>query len=258
MLTRILSVLLILLCNTPSLAKNVQIVIIVDDIGYQRTDLNLVALPYALTFAILPHTPFAQQAAALAQQQQNDVMLHIPMEASTQNPLGPAALTQEMTRQEIHHTLHTALAEIPFAIGINNHMGSLFTSLQQPMAWTMEYLQQQQLFFVDSLTTPHSTAKHYAQLYQVPFLTRHVFLDNEQTQQAIEQQFQLLLQVARKQQYAIAIAHPYPETYRFLQQRLSKLEAEGVELVGISALLSKPEMKNAAEQKQSAAFKVEE
>ncbi|WP_423185462.1 divergent polysaccharide deacetylase family protein [Alishewanella sp. d11] len=214
-----------------------RIAIIIDDIGYQKSDLTMVALPYNLTMAVLPHTPYGRQAAQLAFTQQKDVILHMPMEATNQNALGQGALTQGMSRQDIHHTLALALADIPYAIGINNHMGSLFTALDQPMSWTMEYLEQRQLFFIDSLTTPKSTAKYYAAKHNVALLARHVFLDNEQNQPAIERQFQQLIDIAKRHQTAIAIGHPYPETYRFLQQRLPQLAAEGVELVTISALL---------------------
>ena len=101
----------------------------------------------------------------------------------------------------------------------------------------MEYLEQRQHFFIDSLTTPKSTAKYYAAKHNVALLARHVFLDNEQNQPAIEKQFQQLIDIAKRHQTAIAIGHPYPETYRFLQQRLPQLAAEGVELVTISTLL---------------------
>lgn len=226
-----------LFCCSSLVFATPRIAIIIDDIGYQRADLKMVELPHALTYAVLPHTPYGRQAARQASRSQKDVMLHMPMEATQQNALGPGALTQHMNRQQVQHTLQQALDDIPYAIGINNHMGSLFTALDQPMAWTMEYLQQRQLFFVDSLTTPQSTAKKYASQYGVTLLARHVFLDNELTDAALERQFKQLLQIARRHQVAIAIGHPYPETYRFLKRRLPQLEAEGIELVGISALL---------------------
>lgn len=235
MLVRIF--LFISLFLSSALAATPRIAIIIDDIGYQKSDLKMVALPYNLTFAVLPHTPYGKHAAELAFNQHKDVILHMPMEATNQNALGPGALTQNMSRQQIHQTLELALADIPYAIGINNHMGSLFTALEHPMAWTMEYLQQRQLFFVDSLTTPQSTAKRYAAEHNVALLARHVFLDNEQNQPAIERQFQQLLNIAKRHQSAIAIGHPYPETYRFLQRRLPELAAEGIELVAISTLL---------------------
>lgn len=227
---------MLLMCSTTLMAAP-RIAIIIDDIGYQRADLNMVDLPYALTYAVLPHTPYGKQAAAHAFNLQKDVILHMPMEASGQNALGPGALTHTMSRQQIRDNLHTAFADIPYAIGMNNHMGSLFTALADQMDWTMEYLKQRQLFFVDSLTTPHSTAKQYADLHGVAILTRHIFLDNVQSQAAIEQQFQQLIAIAKKHRTAIAIGHPYPETYKFLQTRLPELATEGIELVPISVLL---------------------
>ncbi|WP_333608835.1 divergent polysaccharide deacetylase family protein [Arsukibacterium sp.] len=228
----------LMLCyGSEAAAAKPKIAIIIDDIGYQKADLKLVELPYALTFSVLPHTPYGQRSAQIAFSRNKDVMLHMPMEASNGKSLGPGALTSTMDKVAVQHSLQQALADIPYAIGINNHMGSLFTALDQPMAWTMEYLQRRQLFFVDSLTTPHSKANHYAQQYGVTALRRHVFLDNDLSEEAMERQFQQLLQIARRHQVAIAIGHPYPQTYQFLRKRLATLAAEGIELVGISAIL---------------------
>nr|WP_245217424.1 divergent polysaccharide deacetylase family protein [Rheinheimera maricola] len=218
-------------------ATEARIAIIIDDIGYQKTDQQLIDLPFALTFAVLPHTPYGQRAAKRAFQQQKDVMLHMPMEANTGKLTDPGALTVAMSKQQIRHSLQQALADIPYAIGINNHMGSLYTAQAQPMAWTMEYLSQRQLFFVDSLTTPNSQAAKYARHFGVTNLSRHVFLDNVQTEAAIAKQFEQLLSIARKRQYAIAIGHPYPQTYQFLRKNLPKLRQQGIELVSISSLL---------------------
>uniref|UniRef100_A0A486XNG7 Possible divergent polysaccharide deacetylase n=1 Tax=Rheinheimera sp. BAL341 TaxID=1708203 RepID=A0A486XNG7_9GAMM len=234
-------IIILLLLSTLSLpiyaASKARIAIIIDDIGYQKTDLQLIELPHALTFAVLPHTPYGQRAAKRAFQQQKDVMLHMPMEASSGKLTGPGALTVTMSKQQVRHTLQQALADIPYAIGINNHMGSLYTAKEQPMAWTMEYLSQRQLFFVDSLTTPASQAAKYARHFGVTNLSRHVFLDNVQTEAAIARQFEQLLSIARKREHAIAIGHPYPETYQFLRKNLPKLRQQGIELVSISALL---------------------
>ncbi len=220
-----------------SLAAPPRIAIIIDDIGYQKADLKLIDLPYPLTFAVLPHTPYGNKAAKHAFLQQKDIMLHMPMQASNGKAPGPGALTGEMNKQQVQQTLQDALADIPYAIGINNHMGSYYTELGEPMAWTMEYLRKRHLFFVDSLTTAKSQAGKYARQYGVTNLSRQVFLDNEQDEAAIARQFEILLRIARKRNSAIAIAHPYPETYNFLRKNLPKLQQQGVQLVSISQLL---------------------
>ncbi len=220
-----------------SRADTPKIAIIIDDIGYQKADLKLIDLPYPLTFAVLPHTPYGNKAAKHAFLQQKEVMLHMPMQASNGKTPGPGALTGDMTKQQVQQTLQEALADIPYAIGINNHMGSYYTELSEPMAWTMEYLRKRHLFFVDSLTTANSQAGKYARQYGVTNLSRQVFLDNEQNEAAIARQFETLLRIAHKRNSAIAIAHPYPETYSFLRQHLPKLQQQGVQLVSISQLL---------------------
>lgn len=230
----------VLLCLSMVVQANTplpKIAIIIDDIGYQQTDLAMVALPYPLTIAILPFTPYGQRSAQLAFRQRKDVMLHMPMQASNNKELGPGGLTSDMSRGAFLKEMDAALHDIPYAIGINNHMGSLLTELDQPMSWLMQYLKQRQLFFVDSLTTVQSRARYQAQRHGVTNLSRHVFLDNDVSEAALQQQFDLLIRIAKRHQQAIAIAHPYPETYTFLKQRLAQLSELGVELVPVSTLL---------------------
>ncbi len=236
---RIILILSLLLTSVNLLASEdkPRIAIIIDDIGYQKSDLKLIDLPFALTFAVLPHTPYGNRAARHAFQLQRDVMLHMPMQASNGKAPGPGALTGDMSKQQVQLTLQLALADIPYAIGINNHMGSFYTEQEEPMAWTMEYLSKRHLFFVDSLTTAHSKAGKYARQFGVTNLSRQVFLDNEQTEAAMSKQLDTLLRIARKRKAAIAIAHPYPETYKFLHKYLPKLQQQGIALVGITELL---------------------
>lgn len=126
---------------------------------------------------------------------------------------------------------------IPFAKGANNHMGSLLTQLDSHMLWVMECLKQNQLYFVDSMTTPFSKAGEKADQLGIPSLKRQLFLDNNVSKKALEKQFNLMISNAHMQGSLVVIAHPYPETIRFLQANLPLLEAEGIDLVPVSDLL---------------------
>ncbi len=223
------------LCSLPVLAAKVAIVI--DDIGYHQTDYRLLELPYPLTFAVIPHTNHSQAIAKAAYQQRRDVILHMPMESARRADLSKNALKVTMSRSQIEQKLHAAFADVPYAIGVNNHMGSYFTEQSQVMDWTLGYIAKRQLFFLDSKTTARSQAGVYAQKHQIPLLTRQVFLDNDRSYKALDKQFKLMIKLAKQHQYAIAIGHPYPETYAYLKKNLASLAAEGVELVKLSALL---------------------
>ena len=223
------------LCSLPSLAAKVAIVI--DDIGYHQIDYKLLALPYDLTFAVIPHTPHSNAVAKAAYQKRRDVILHMPMESARRADLSKNALKVTMKRSEIERKLQAAFADIPYAIGINNHMGGYFTEQTDVMDWTLAYVAKRRLFFLDSKTTARSQAAVYAQKHQIPLLTRQVFLDNDRSYKALDKQFNLMIKLAKQHQYAIAIGHPYPETYAYLKKHLADLAAQGIEVVKLSALL---------------------
>ncbi|MBY0417967.1 MAG: divergent polysaccharide deacetylase family protein [Pararheinheimera sp.] len=223
------------LCSLPSFAT--QVAIVIDDIGYHQIDYKLLELPYDLTFAVIPHTPHSNAVAKAAYQKRRDVILHMPMESARRADLSKNALKVTMNRSQIEHKLQAAFADVPYAIGVNNHMGSYFTEQANAMDWTLGYIAKRQLFFLDSKTTARSQAGVYAKKHQMPLLTRQVFLDNDRSYKALDKQFKLMIKLAQQHKYAIAIGHPYPETYAYLKKHLADLTAYGIEVVKLSALL---------------------
>jgi len=215
-----------------------KVAIIIDDIGYQKADPLLIQLPYALTFAVMPFAPQSQQMAELASRKNKEVMLHMPMEAVAQNHLlGKGALRRTMSKTQVQQALHLALAQVPQAIGVNNHMGSLYTSLPEQMNWTMQVMAERGLYFIDSKTTARSAVARATSAHQIKSRSRDIFLDNDKSNAALDKQFNQLMKLAKQQGSAIAIGHPYPETYRYLKRNLSRLAAAGIELVPASQLL---------------------
>lgn len=221
-----------------------KISIIIDDIGYRRSDIDAINVPGQLSFAILPHTPHGKSLAKKAYADEKDIIIHMPMESSNGMDLGPGALTSEMSEAELRKKLTAAFDEIPFAIGLNNHMGSGLTQLYQPMAWTMRFLKERDLIFIDSVTTNQSKARKVAGYFGVPSRGRHVFLDNEQNEAYITKQFNQLIKDAKHFGTVVAIAHPHPETVIALTKLIPTLKHHNVELVPISQLV--PQQYNAS------------
>lgn len=214
-----------------------KIAIIIDDIGYRKSDIHAVTIPGQLTYAVLPHTPHGKKLAKKAHEANKDIIIHMPMEAKSGLNLGPGALTSEMSEHEMRQKLDKAFVEIPFAIGLNNHMGSQLTQLYQPMAWTMRYLKERDLIFIDSITTEKSKGEEVAKHFGVPTRNRHVFLDNEQNEAYITKQFNQLIKDAKHFQTVVAIAHPHPATVKALTKLIPTLKEHNVELVPITELL---------------------
>ena len=216
---------------------NSKIAIVIDDIGYRSTDKSVVNLPKQVTFSVLPHTPYGRELAEKGNSQQRDILLHVPMESINNLLLGPGAITSEMSEESVKKTLAASVADIPHVIGVNNHMGSRLTQLERPMRWTMQFLKDNDLFFLDSRTSRYSQAEYVAKDIGVPALNRRIFLDNTINEEYIEKQFLKLIQISKREEVVIAIAHPHPETVNVLKRMLPMLENNNIELVSISDLL---------------------
>jgi len=216
---------------------SISVAIIIDDLGYNyEQGLKAMQLPGAITYAIIPHSPKAQFFAQEAQKHNKEIMLHAPMSTINHKPLGKNGLTGLMEEADFKQVLNQSLLSLPSVKGMNNHMGSLLTQKSQPMSWVMQSLKQSQLYFIDSRTSAQSVAWDIAQQYGIPSLKRDVFLDHEPNEAFIDKQFKLLISTAKHQGYAVAIAHPYPETVAYLSLNLSRLHDAGISLVPASEL----------------------
>ena len=219
-------------------SNSAYIAIIIDDIGHNRRRReHAINLPGRLTYAVIPDTRHAASLALYANNAGKEVMLHLPMENTRNQPLGDIALTREMSRQDFMQVIETAVAGIPFVSGINNHMGSALTQEPQAMSWLMEAVKKHQLFFVDSRTTPKNVASKVAKQQNIRVASRDVFLDNVATVFEIDRQFRKLIDVAKRRKTAIAIGHPYAETIAYLKLALPMLEAEGIKVIPVSEVI---------------------
>ncbi len=210
--------------------------IIIDDIGYhEQIDRQMVDLPGDLTFAILPGGPKARTLATYAHQQGKEVMVHMPMQSTLGLAAEKGVLNIDMREAGVVNALQEAFAKVPYAIGMNNHQGSLLTRHPGHMAWVMTELLSKGSFFVDSRTSKKSVAEQVANEVGVPVIRRDVFLDHDINEASIRQQFNRLLSLAKKNGHAVAIGHPHPETLTVLRQMLPQLAADKIEIVPISS-----------------------
>lgn len=235
-LLRVISIMSLILSTSTTQAA-AQVAIVLDDVGNSLHDFQALELPTAITFAILPYTNHAKKIASLAKQQHREWLVHVPMQAKAHNrQLGKGALLLNMSEQQFKDQLQDAIAYLPGATGISNHMGSAMTEHIIPMRWTMDILAKQGLYFLDSRTTINSMAQYCARLSDTPSLRRHVFLDNIKESMAMETQFQHALKIANASGSVVIIAHPYPSTISFLAEKF-KTPNEKVQLVTLQTLL---------------------
>ncbi|MFW6181571.1 MAG: divergent polysaccharide deacetylase family protein, partial [Spirochaetota bacterium] len=219
----------------PPPGPRAKIALIIDDVGYSREDIErFTRLGFPLTFSVLPFTGYSGEQAGLLHDLGYELMLHIPMEPESY-PLddpGPHALFVGDTREVVERKLSLMLRQLPQVQGANNHMGSLATADCRLMSWTMAFLLERDLYFVDSKTTSGSCALSEARLRQLPAGSRDVFLDNRDDYQYITRQFEELKAKALARGTAIGIGHAHSRNLPLvLEQQLPRLEREGIILV---------------------------
>jgi polysaccharide deacetylase 2 family uncharacterized protein YibQ len=213
--------------------------IIIDDLGINHElSERALHLPGEVTYAFLPHSPYGHDLALEAHALKRESILHLPMQAIDDRRIDRGALTRQQSRAEFLATLREDLKRIPYIRGVNNHMGSLLTQMPDQMRWLMEELgRHDDMFFLDSRTTPLTVAYREAVHEGLPSLRRNIFLDNDTDATAINHQFIKLLAIARLKGSAVAIGHPYPETLTYLENMLPALPLLGIRLLPASQLI---------------------
>lgn len=217
-----------------------RISLIIDDIGFStfRTR-KFLDLGIPITFSILPCLRKSRDLAVKIHEKGHEIMLHQPMEPS--NPKidpGPGALYLGYSADRIGGVIEENLNSVPFAVGVNNHMGSKYTESQDEVNSVLRVINGDGLFFVDSLTSSQSKAYETARRLHMPSACRNRFLDNSLDESAIHFQLRRLIRSAYKYGHAIGIGHPFPETAEALGRFSGEFERYGVSLVYASQVLS--------------------
>jgi polysaccharide deacetylase 2 family uncharacterized protein YibQ len=143
---------------------------------------------------------------------------------------------------EVRRIIDGDLASVPYAAGVNNHMGSRATTHRAIMAVVMKVLADRHLYFVDSRTTPASVALAVARRQGLPTFYRSVFLDDTETAPYTLGQLREFHRIIDEQGVALAIGHPYPTTLAALVKFLPELARDDIQLVPASQLLHLPEV----------------
>jgi uncharacterized protein len=218
-----------------------RIAFVLDDWGYTTVNCKyLKAIKDPLNIAILPNLKQTDMIAHCAHDNGHTVMLHLPLQPWKTGDAYPDnyLITVDMKAAEVSRLVLDSLSKMPLVEGVNNHMGSRATEDQKLMGIIFKHLKKRNLFFVDSMTSPHkSICGELADQMGLPFAARDVFLDNVNSRTEIEKQVKLLAERARQKGSAIAIGHDRDLTLKIIQEQIPLLKAQGFEIVSVKELL---------------------
>jgi len=212
---------------------------IIDDLGYEKEIAQkIIELDFPVTLSILPFLQNSEYIAEEGNKNNQEIMLHLPMEPNNSNiDPGPGAIKSYMSEEEIRQTVRSSIFDFPYVIGVNNHMGSKITENREIMKIILEEIRRYNLFFIDSMTSKNSIAYKLAQEMGVKTAVRSVFLDNKNDMEYIKKQISEAREIALKDGEAIAIGHSRINTFYVLKRMVPELIKTGIEIVPASQLV---------------------
>ena len=215
--------------------------LIIDDFGYyddEVTDGFLKMSPENMSVAVIPGHQNTNKISKLAHENGFEIMIHMPMEPMEyEGGEDDFIILAGMSSRQIISRMNKALEQLPMAAGLNNHQGSRATQDPNVMQPLLYLLRDQDMFFVDSFTSPESVGYELAQKIGVPSARRTVFLDNEQDSAYIKQQLRELVDIAREQRYALGIGHAKEITLDVLREMIPEYERQNVQFTRASGVI---------------------
>ena len=238
--------------QAPAYDHKPALAIVIDDFGQDRGGVRgMLELPLAITCAVMPNMEFTQKDAEDAHAVGKEVIVHMPMQARTSDPMswyGPEPILLWHGREQARAIAERAIASVPHAVGMNIHIGSGASERESIVGGVMEVCRDAEFYFLDSYTSAKSVCERVAAECGVPFLIRHVFLENGNRSKAhITRELKRAVEIAQKRGSCIAIGHVGPEggkpTVEAIRDMIPYFEEQGVEIVPASRLLSLKENK---------------
>jgi uncharacterized protein len=177
-----------------------------------------IELPAVITLGFSPYAPEAEQWAERARQEQHDMLLTLPI---------------EFTKESVQR-LESMLARFPHIAGIYSATDENLSTDLDKLRPVLDSIKARNLLFLYGGNVGHIQP---AGSIALPLFAVNLRLD-EKTSQPIEQQLSELEKIARHNGYAIGMGTTDPLVITALENWLGTVEAKGVEIIPISALMN--------------------
>lgn len=224
---------------TPISGLKPLIAIVIDDMGVdKRRTAMAIDLQGPLTLSFLPYAKDIKKQTQRARNRGHELMLHVSMEpASRVIDPGPNALLTSLSDDELRRRLEWSFQRFSTYVGVNNHMGSKFTANGKAMSVVIKEIKNRGLLFLDSRTSGRTVGAKLARKMGVPVAERNIFIDHDNTIEAVNAQLKKVEKLARTKGEVIAIGHPRDVTIKALRIWLAGIEGRGFRLVPLTTLV---------------------
>lgn len=216
-----------------------RLAIVIDDCGSDlKTLQGLNELPIPLTYAVMPNKSYTAESADAGYRAGRKIFVHLPMQPLHGSSSETVNINQDMGDSTVKETTKTLLDQVPHAVGMNNHQGSLATADERLMKDVMTVVKQRHLFYLDSRTNSQSVGEQTASLMGISTTRNNLFIDNDKDVASIKKRIIQGGQIAKNNGSAVVIGHCRPNTLTALKESIAQLHSDGIDVVFVTDLMS--------------------
>ena len=198
-------------------------------------------LPAAVTLGFAPYGGDLDREAAEAREAGHEIWLQAPMEpfgGAGDNP-GAHTLLAAASDAENLDALHWLMARFSGYVGVVNYLGGKFTADSRALAPALAEIASRGLDYLDDGSSPRSVAREAAGSLNLPSARADMAIDVDPSPEAIEAALAHLEALARSRGGAIGVATARPATVERIGRWTGALEARGIALAPLSAMMSR-------------------
>lgn len=226
--------------SLPGADRRPRVAVVVGGLGFGKalTDAVLKRLPADVSLAFAPQAPEIVADVATARAKGHEVLLEIPMESSDRptTSTGLHTLAVEENKKNAWR-IQWLLSRAGGYAGLINTFGDEFLATKDEAQFIMQEAAKRGLFFVEAGASEASLANEAARMMGAPFARAVSVIDKAPSREAIDAELAALEAAAKKRGIAIGVAGALPNTVDRIATWIEGLEAKGIALVPVSALV---------------------
>jgi uncharacterized protein len=198
-------------------------------------------LPSAVSLGFAPYGGSVERQAAEAREAGHETLLQVPMEPfdyQTNNP-GPHTLLTGASEGQTLDDLHWLMTRLQGYVGVTNYLGAKFTADETALSPVLRDVAARGLLYIDDGSSPRSLARAAAGRINLPAATADVVIDAVPKAQTIDEALTRLEALARANGSAVGVASALPISVEHISRWARALEARGLALTPISAIVTR-------------------
>ncbi len=233
------------IANGPDGAPLPRVAVMVMGLGLNKTfaDRAMEQLPAEVTLAFTPYGPDLQNMISEARADGHEVALELPMEPFDypDNDPGPYTLLTSLPAEANARRLSWLLTRAAGYFAVVNRQGARYLSDEGALKPTLAELKSRGLGFIDTGESNRAVTASAAPSGDFEWAAADEILDASNSTRNLDRALANLEQKARTNGSALGVGMALPVTVERIAEWAESLEAKGIQLVPVSAMLMRGE-----------------